>query len=125
MPSTKPLTLNWRAFHGIDIMFCCNDYRNGHFLGKFDQVSVERYEIQLDGPPTALRRVNDRLVKIGRREFKCGGWAEWVGNWCWDQLTIMDGADLLMYLRAKGFVCSEAPANLYERWNATNTPAQK
>lgn len=100
--------------------FDCNDYRNGNSQGFFEQVHFG--EIQLSGPQTRIRWLSSDTMRIGRRKFKHNGWAEWVGNWCWDEIDILEPKKLLTYLKEKGFVCDVGPEKFFEKWSNSGVP---
>lgn len=101
------------------IAFCCNDYRNGHFAGTCDQIRIDLdCTLHLEGPSLSMSAVGDSRVRIGRRIFGHAGWASWVGNWCWDELRILDPVALLLYLHDRGWKCDETEEHLYDVWNA-------
>ena len=107
----------------LRVMFACNDYRNGMFQGWFDSVGIDKYEAELDGPPTRITfltrdgvNITNR-VRIGRKVFEHTGVAEWVGNWCWDEIRIVDGKRLLRHLKARGFTCSAGESRLFNWFN--------
>lgn len=99
----------------MPIMFACNDYRNGSGQGWFDQIIIEKYEATIDCPRTVIKYIDSNHVRIGRMVFEHRGWSEWVGNWCWDQLYILDYKRLLRMLRSKGATCECAHTPLF-RW---------
>lgn len=99
------------------VMFACNDYRNGHGQGWFDQISLHGCEIEIECPRTVIRSLGNGRVRIGRMVFEHHGWSEWVGNWCWDELAIVDAKRLLRMLRAKGAHCSCGPSKFYNWFN--------
>lgn len=102
-------------------MFACNDYRNGMFQGWFDSISIEAYEAELNGPQTRITFLADSKVRIGRKVFAHTGVAEWVGNWCWDQIEIVDGRRLLEHLRDRGFSCNAGHTKFFEWFNGRET----
>jgi hypothetical protein len=110
----------------IRAMFACNDYRNGMSQGWFDSVVIEKYEAELDGPQTRLTFLTrgegciTNRVRIGRKIFEHDGVAEWVGNWCWDEIRIVDGRRLLEHLRSRGFTCSVGHTKFFEWFNTAS-----
>ncbi len=101
------------------VMLACNDYRNGMFQGWFDSVAIDKYEAELDGPQTRLTFLSDNRVRIGRKIYEHTGVAEWVGNWCWDEIRIVDGRRLLEHLKSRGFRCSSGHTKFFEWFNKT------
>lgn len=49
-----------------------------------------------------LKRGNKEAVRVSRRVFEITGYSTWVGNWCWDQITVTlpVGRELIHYLRS-------------------------
>lgn len=103
--------------HQLRVTFACNDHRNGMFQGWFDAVSIEAYEAEIDGQRMRMTFLQDNKVRIGRKVFKHEGVAEWVGNWCWDEIRIVDGDRLLWHLRESGFRCSTGHAKFFKWFN--------
>ena len=99
------------------IMFACNDYRNGSGQCWFDQIAIEKWEAQIDCPRTTIRSLGANRVRIGRMVFAHLGWAQWVGNWCWDEIAIVDAKRLLRMLRSKGARCSCGPEKFFDWFN--------
>lgn len=81
-----------------DIMFCCNDHRNGMATGKVDTIKFgigrgnfefgtdwcDDHELTIHGPEVTFRWIGANNFKLSRRKFYCVGSKAWVGNWCWD-----------------------------------------
>ena len=107
----------------LRVMFACNDYRNGGFTGMFDSVSIDRYEAELDGPPTRIAFLSANRVRIGRKVFRHAGVAEWVGNWCWDEVRIVERRRLLEHLQDRGFRCNAGHSKFFEWFNTPKEPA--
>jgi hypothetical protein len=101
------------------IAFCCNDHRNGMFIGRFDAVnfSLAGELVELEGPPTVIRILDKGRLQISRYLFRHRGYTEWVGNWCWDEFWIPEAARLLRVLRKRGFTCHCAPTRFFEAFN--------
>ena len=64
-----------------------------------------------------LRWLSGNRVRIGRMIFDHEGWYEWVGNWCWDEIRIVNVNRLLRMLKAKGATCSCGPEKFYRKFN--------
>lgn len=101
----------------LRVMFACNDYRNGMFYGRFDSVAIDKYEAEFDGPWTSIKFLDGNRVRIGRKVFEHTGVAEWVGNWCWDEVRVVDGKRLLRHLKDRGFTCSAGHTRLFNWFN--------
>ena len=114
-------------------MFACNDHRNGMFVGRFDSVcfylgdrnSYSPPLVELEGPWTKMSFPAKKLVKIGRETFAHSGMAEWVGNWCWNEITFAEPTRLLRYLKKRGFTCVGGPTLFYERFNRQPAASQE
>lgn len=103
----------------IGVMIACNHWRNGSFRGVVTNFQFDRgrEHIYLESPyydaglrmgyasePGSYR--NGGLLVFGRRTvIKPLGYWCWVGNWCWDQVTVSDhdGMRLLRLLCRMGF----------------------
>lgn len=112
------------------VMFACNDYRNGHSQGWFDAVSYEPWEMELDGPPVRFDLLSDngtvgRRLRIGHCIFEFTYFAEWVGNWCWNEVGITDRKKLWRYLKKRGYTCSVGPTPIYNWFNSQPPEAKQ
>lgn len=74
-------------------MLCCNRHENGMFAGKLFGVRFrdDDGEITLDcveREPICDFDLGARpLIRISRKLFPIQSYSEWVGNWCWNQVT--------------------------------------
>lgn len=61
----------------------------------------------------------DGFVRISRRKFPIIGYSTWVGNWCWDSVSVTFevGADLLNYLKSLGWHCEGGTIHLGNIWD--------
>ena len=100
------------------IDLACNYPNNGDFTGYVDQIQVRPDDtfdslLQLYGNRLSLRKFyskeskKPREIKIGHIVLRIGGYATWVGNWCWDRVsTDADSVVLLLaYLQRRGWQC--------------------
>lgn len=104
-----------------------NDGANGCPTGHIEGVDFMgdgevRLELR-DGvwPPSRSPRFTplDQAVRISRRTFPILGYRTWVGNWCWDAVSMRAdiGADLLNYLRDLGWQCEGGISPYFEMWS--------
>lgn len=102
----------------ISAAFCCNDWRNGNFTGRVTNIELQvgnetglelaceesypsrcpEFRFDGDGEPS------DKYIAISGKRFPASGYRTWVGNWCWDAVTMdaITAADLLNFLRSSG-----------------------
>ena len=113
------------------IDLACNYPNNGDFTGYVDQIQVRPDDtfdslLQLYGNRLSLRKFyskeskKPREIKIGHIVLRIGGYATWVGNWCWDRVsTDADSVVLLLaYLQRRGWQCEMGICELFEKFNA-------
>lgn len=73
----------------IHIMLAVNDPDNGIETGYVraidfdDLLSVWAYD-----PVMTCRCVGNDKLRLGRRVFPIQGYTTWVGNWCWDAVSV-------------------------------------
>jgi hypothetical protein len=93
------------------VSFACNDER-GNFTRKADAFDFEDhrgYSASLQGPGLVVDHLahgeSAGHLKVGRRHFEIAEYKAWVGNWCWDRVTLSHGEArrLLSYLLERGF----------------------
>lgn len=78
----------------VSIDVSCNDPDNGNFVGKFTMLQVRCGDIDLEfeGPWPQSRgmsfSVNNGKAQIGRIKVPILGYGNWVGNWCWDSISV-------------------------------------
>lgn len=109
----------------IDVMLCCNNPDNGIFDGKLRALEIgpnmSFYAIQWEGRRIALL---DNAIRISGKRFPVNGFREWVGNWCWDCVT-MRGSTVLELLNwprfRKFFEVDEAETRLFNWFKAGRT----
>lgn len=96
------------------VMLCMNDDRNGNNLERCSGIHVQHdddlftgtIELESDmlAPPSRMtvcryipRPTGGNLLQFGRRRFRCTGWREWIGNWCWNG-TWMERAEARRFI---------------------------
>lgn len=83
----------------IQVMLCCNDPDNGLFDGRLSGLEIgpnmKFSSTQWTGP--AIRWVGTNGMRIAGKTFNFDGYRNWVGNWCWDCVT-MRGDEVLKLL---------------------------
>lgn len=113
----------------LTVMLCCNDYRNGNYLGYVESIEIE--EITLEGarmrigwddkPPRGAKSYEgEATLRIGRLRVPALSYKTWVGNWCWDAAWVrgIHALRILNFLAAKEhWHCTEAPCEVYEAFN--------
>lgn len=90
----------------MQIDLCVNDPNNGNSTGmlwaiQFDNV-IHLESNFIPDPDVRCYRCDDHHVKIGRRKFPIIGYAFWVGNWCWDTITVTVATanEILAYIQS-------------------------
>ena len=81
----------------IRVMLCCNDPDNGIFDGHLSALEIgpnmSFSSTQWKGPRLAYlggdgRTFGHARVRIAGKVFPICGYRNWVGNWCWDCVTM-------------------------------------
>lgn len=112
----------------ITIMLCCNDYRNGEFLGYAENIEIDEVEMVggrvavrggLEPPATSKPIEGEEGLRIGRIVVPCLSYKTWVGNWCWDaaQVRAVHALKIVNYLIAAKWHCEDGPYAQYEAVN--------
>lgn len=105
------------------VHLCCNNPDNGFFDGRLLKVEYEGLELIHDD---WLRGCsinflgNGRAVRISRRVFHYRDMREWVGNWCWNAISMdkKEAHRLILYLRDSGqWTCEGGPTRIYDWFN--------
>jgi hypothetical protein len=113
----------------IEVMLCCNDHRNGNFLGYAEAIEV--HDVSLVGGRVTVGFKSEKLasaksyqgehtLRIGRLVIPCLGYQTWVGNWCWDCATVrgIESWRIINYLAGKPeWYCEKAECSIYEAFN--------
>ncbi len=62
----------------------------------------------------------DGWIKISRRKFPIARYKTWVGNWCWDavSVTISVAIDIVTYLRGLGWKMEGGDCHLGDLWDS-------
>jgi hypothetical protein len=107
----------------IRVQLCCNSHRNGMFRGRLSDIVFGDCElISLYLPNVRIRYLDDgKRIAIAGKKWRVFGHREWVGNWCWNMVTmrLADAVSLLNHLRSvKGAGCEVAEESLYATWGA-------
>ena len=105
----------------LNLMLCCNNPDNGLFAGKVSDIHIELpngESVQLNGSPIRVSFIAQTEIRIGRTRAVMLNCREWVGNWCWDLVTVSGGSARIIanYLKSMGWSCQLAPTELYNRW---------
>ncbi len=104
----------------IRVLLCCNDPDNGEFEGRI--CGIEIGDLKLDslcepGPKLFYSFAEPAFIRIAGKKFPIEGHGSWVGNWCWDSVSMApkDVLRLLNWPRFwKFFQVEEAPEKLFE-----------
>lgn len=105
----------------IKVSLCCNDHRNGNYLGYAESLEIE--DITLVGGRVKVgileQRVTganaaagDKTLIVGRCRIPCLSYTGWYGNWCWDMARVRSvyALELLNYLAGlKHWHCEDGP----------------
>jgi len=112
---------------------CVNDPDNGQPSGRVVGVDILLGSdildtLELRGDPLAERNnptcsidpTMDR-IRVGRRIYRVFGYKAWVGNWCWDEVTMhrAEICALIQQLLDRGFDIEGGP----DDWAAQLRPA--
>lgn len=99
----------------VTVSLACNDARNGSYVGHTEAVDFDAWP---DGHHISLRGRRLRVVfsgrggkslRVGRRWFDGDNRARWVGNWCWDAVSmpLAEAKRLVAYLIERGYAVEE------------------
>lgn len=97
----------------VYVMFACNAPESGAFTGRVDQIEIGDADLKLvcaSARGWRMREDGD-TVRVARERFATrGDWGHWVGNWCWDGVTmpIAEARRLAEHLLAGGWDLEEA-----------------
>ena len=115
-----------RTSDDVFVSLYVNDPANGMDTGRVCAVHVdddgENIELETgylrdsDNPTYAIERqmkggFQCAKVRVGRHTYWIGGYRQWVGNWCWDgvSMTRREARRLIVNLLARGFTVTAAP----------------
>jgi len=112
----------------VKLMLRVNSEKNGVHLGKVDQIQILDL-MDLEGKLLECYAASGTLVIDGLR-FNLKGYANWVGNWCWDQATVehVHVPRILKALMDNGWWLNEAQSEpeadsgLWEMWHRGQVP---
>ena len=112
----------------LNVMLCCNDDRNGDFLGRAEAIEVE--DIQLEGGSVTCNWISRRLsraksyegdstLRIGRLFIPCLEYRTWVGNCCWDcaKIRAVHALRIINYLAKARWHAVEAEYRIFDAIN--------
>lgn len=105
----------------IHVNICVNSHKNGMPLYRLDGLSIDDF-IQLEpiDRPLRCKRVGNNHLRIGKNIYRIYGYGTWVGNWCWDAVTVdvEVAQQILEYVRStEHYNCFEAEISLFEAWD--------
>jgi hypothetical protein len=104
------------------VSLACNDPDNGIFSGRLLMVEYNGMELTHDhwGVGVAISFLDERTIRVSRRQFAVNWRKSWYGNWCWEAVGMprKEAHRLVAYLRESGdWHCESAPTRLYEWFN--------
>lgn len=97
----------------VNVMLSVNG-EGGHPTGHVDAVHVDDGLLELEGEflypsdnPTCSVFTHNGVqkVRVGRRVWPIHGYNSWVGNWCWDEVTMerRHARELIAHVISRGF----------------------
>lgn len=111
---------------------CCNSHRNGVFIGKLRAVNIEIGDHELSiatfGGSPFIEFVGETLIKIvgGKKStaanrsfsYSPSSHVHWVGNWCWDEVTMerAEAMKMLRWLARRGWYTAESGTTGFFNW---------
>lgn len=105
----------------VRILLATNDHRNGQPTGRVRALEIpDVISLEAPTPPPVgyIRPVSMRL-RIAGWSYPVLAHASWVGNWCWDAVTVsdQDAVDILDRLRkTERWTCVEAERAVFGKW---------
>ena len=109
----------------INLVFACNDYRNGLPLGYTDTVDIEvgdddirlvggRVTVSYDINPARDAQPYEGVhnLSVGRVKVPCLDYQKWYGNWCCDRASVraVHALKIINYLaKKKDWHAEDAP----------------
>lgn len=107
----------------VTIMIACNNPRNGTFQGYVEDVCLELPDgesVELNGSYSRVRFLHENppRMAISGVKFVPISHQEWVGNWCWDAVTVNseDARRILNALKRRRWKVDCAPEAFHARW---------
>lgn len=73
----------------IKVMLCCNEPQNGHFSGYLTGFNVGDLEMACTlSEEGCWMLFEGNYLVVNSAQFYVADRQRWVGNWCWDQVTM-------------------------------------
>lgn len=86
----------------VSLMIQVNDYRNGMYVGRCGGVQISDF-LHLDPrvlpEPRCTLNLKARTFSIHRQSVPILSHGMWVGNWCWDEISV-DAEDAALLISA-------------------------
>lgn len=123
----------------ISVDFACNDPDNGIYVGKFHmmQVRAGADDMDFDGPCYQSDGITFKIIEtpivgsisnqhlfaqVGRLKVPIYGYREWVGNWCWNSISVswVEALKIINYIgknKTGGWHMSNGPTDLFDAFN--------
>lgn len=114
--------------YSVSVMFACNNPDNGLFIGRFENLALsfgangDAQHLSINGPSRKLTFLNGNKLRVCRRTLPIGRRREWVGNWCWDEVTLcpLGTARLLNALKDARWTPEAGTEELFEIMRDSN-----
>jgi hypothetical protein len=107
----------------VRIMLATNDHRNGEPTGHVRALQIlDVITLDAPEPPPTCRILTDRrppYVEIDGTLYPIQDYASWVGNWCWDAVTVSDDDAVTILDRLRKTECwsiDEAEHTVFGKW---------
>lgn len=116
----------------VTLMFACNGDR-GQFTGHFTAFEVECGDVRMefrgpwndeDGPTIEFRfpvSLGPGVVIVDGIEFAAHAYMTWVGNWCWDAVSVSwpEALKIIKHLGTRPeWHMEEGPCDLFDAFDA-------
>lgn len=107
------------------LMLCVNNYRNGVFSGRCSSISLYDCEqLTLESPYLDRHlkcEIGKDFLRLGKsKQWPHHGEKHWVGNWCWNSVTVAPevAAGILNFAIRRGYRPTVGVEELWERIDA-------
>lgn len=97
----------------IQVMVCCNEPQNGHFSGYLTGLDLGELRLYCGLTEEGCWMLFEgNYLKVSNDQFYVVDRERWVGNWCWDRITMPaeSACRLLNWARKNDFYWEEGPS---------------